>query len=79
MEFTMPDDGRAVRISGLRSLTPAQKSALTQQARQARARAIGTALLWLPLRLCALCRRIAALRIRGSLARPRRSMVSRRI
>jgi hypothetical protein len=69
MEFTMPDDGWAIRTSNLRSLTPAQRGALmgllVRRARQARARAIGAALLRLPLRLRALCRRIVTLPING--------------
>jgi hypothetical protein len=73
MEFTMRDDGRAIPTSDWQSLTPAERSALTRvlirQAREARARAIGAALLRLPHRLRALRPRLFALRPRASLAR----------
>jgi hypothetical protein len=55
MEFTMRDGHFVVEASDLASLTPAQRSALTRllirRAREARARAIGKALLRLPRRL----------------------------
>ena len=73
MEFTMRDDGWAIPTSDRQSLTPAERSALTRilirKAHEARARAIGAALLRLPHRLHALRRRLFVLRSRGSLAR----------
>jgi hypothetical protein len=73
MEFTMRDDGWAIPTSDWQSLTPAERSALTRmlirQAHEARARAIGAALLRWPHRPRALRRQLFALRPRGSLAR----------
>jgi hypothetical protein len=69
----MRDDGWAIPTSDWQSLTPAERGALTRmlirQAREARARAIGAALLRLPRRLRALRWRACALRPCGSLAR----------
>jgi hypothetical protein len=72
MEFTMCGGHFVVEASGLASLTPAQRSALTRllirQAREARARAIGQALLRLALGLFGSFRRANQPRARRSFA-----------
>jgi hypothetical protein len=74
MEFTVRDGGWTIRTSDLELLTPAQRSALTRllirQAREARARAIGKALLRLPHGLRGLFRRPHGRAPRRSLAQP---------
>jgi hypothetical protein len=81
VELTMHDDHFVVEASDLASLTPAQRSVLTRllirRAREARARAIGQALLRLPRRLRGVLRRAHGRLTRRCLAQHRSLSASR--
>jgi hypothetical protein len=72
MKRTMRDGNRGIRMPDLESLTPLQRSALTEQlirqAREVRARAIGAALLRRVRGLCGAFRRAYGRAARRSVA-----------